>query len=287
MYNIDINFLKDRKLDSTGGTTAFVKKSATPLSERIPIFIGTGVGVAFIAAVGGALLFLNRQKAITNQTIADLESEIQRLQGQNQQVQQIQTEIDNIKREIGILVSVFNYIKPWSAILAEIAYVTPANIQINSITQSDLKTLTINGYGQSYEDVNDFLLTLKNSPFLNGENTRLTTSSLTDNPGSVIFDRSQLNPQGTGATGGNNVTSPGNAGQGGLQVDLPKVVLYTITTEITDLPSEQLLNLLNRRGAIGLVSRLSNLQRKGVLQLTSIAEETKEEQPATEGETKQ
>jgi len=245
--------------------------------------------VAFIAGVGGALVLLNGQKTSTNQTIADLDAEIQRLQGQNKQVQQIQTEIDNINREIGILASVFNYINPWSAMLAEIAYVTPSNIQVNSITQNDIKTLTINGYGESYEDVNDFLLTLKNSPFLNGENTRLTTTALAENPSTVIFDRTQLNSQGEG----NTRRSPAG-GEGGLQIELPQVVNYTITTEISDLSSEELLNLLNRRGAIGLVSRLSNLQRKGVLQLTSIAEEAqekaeqpKEGEPPKEGEAKQ
>lgn len=273
MYNIDINFLKDRKLDSTSNTNVFIKKQATPLKEKMPIFIGTGVGVAFIAAVGGALLILNGQKTSTTAAIAQIESEIQRLQGQNQEVQKIQGEIDTVNREIGILASVFNYIKPWSAMLAEIAYVTPANVQISSITQADLKTLTINGYGKSYDDVNDFLLTLKNSPFLNGENTRLTTSSLAENPGTVIFDRNQLNAQ----EGGTNAPQGGGDG----------IVLYTITTEISDVSSEQLLNLLNRRGAIGLVSRLSNLKRKGVLQLSSIAEETKPVQPATEGEAKQ
>ncbi len=283
MYNIDINFLKDRKLDSTGTTKAFVKKSATPLSERIPIFIGAGVGVAFVAAVGGALVLLNGQKTSTNKTIAELDAEIQRLQGQNQQAQQIQKEIENINREIGILASVFNYIKPWSAMLAEIAYVTPPNIQINSITQNDIKSLTINGYGESYDNVNDFLLTLKNSPFLNGENTRLTTSSITENPSTVIFDRAELNPEGEGGTQG--VTT--GAGQGAMDLTLPQVVNYTITTEISDLSSDQLLNLLNRRGAIGLVSRLSNLQRKGVLQLTSVAEEAKEEQQPKEGEAQQ
>lgn len=70
-------------------------------------------------------------------------------------------------------------------------------------------------------------------------------------------------------------------------MELPQVILYTITSEISDLSSEQLLNLLNRRGAIGLVSRLSNLQRKGVLQLEAIAEETQEQSEEQEGEAQQ
>ncbi|MBL1211177.1 MAG: fimbrial assembly protein, partial [Geminocystis sp. GBBB08] len=99
MYNIDINFLKDRKLDSSGSTTSF--KKTTPKTVELPILIGGGVGIAFIAAVGGSLFFLNNQKSSTNNTIAQLDAEIQRLQGQNSEVQKIQTEIDGITQQIG------------------------------------------------------------------------------------------------------------------------------------------------------------------------------------------
>ena len=39
MYNIDINFLKDRKLDALASPTAFKKKAAASAEERIPIYI--------------------------------------------------------------------------------------------------------------------------------------------------------------------------------------------------------------------------------------------------------
>lgn len=274
MHNIDINFLKDRKLDTISGTTAFKK---TPIGERLPTLIGAGVAVAFIAAVGGSLLFLNSQKNSTNNAITKLDSEIQRLQGQNSQIKQIETEIEGINREIGILVSVFDQIKPWSSMLAEISTVTPPNVQIQAITQADKKTLTIKGYAQSYDNVNDFLLTLKNSAFLNPEATNLTTTSIGPNPGTVATNRAQqiLGQQTTGREGGNTA----------VDITLPPVVLYTITTEINDKPAEELLNQLSRRGAIGLVSRLTNLQRKGALKLQEVAVTTQPEKPP-EGEAK-
>lgn len=273
MYNIDINFLKDRKLDATSTTTAFTKKT-TPKTIQLPIIIGAGVAVAFIAATGGALFLLNNQKTATNNTIADLDSEIQRLQGQNAQVKQIETEIATVTNEVAILVSVFKQIKPWSAMLSEIGSVTPSNLQIQGITQSGNRTLTINGYADSYDQVNDFLLTLKNSRFLNGENTTLTTTSLVANPGNVIFDRSQMIT---------NVNNPINQNtENSLEIELPEVVSYTINTEINDTSSEELLNQLNERGAIGLVSRLTYLQRKGVLDLEPVAQP--ETPPPAEGE---
>lgn len=262
MYNIDINFLKDRKLDATGSTITL--KKTTPKTIQLPIIIGTGVAVAFIAATGGALFLLNNQKTATNKTIADLDAEIQRLQGQNAQVQQIEKEIGAITNEIAILVSVFKQIRPWSAMLSEISSVTPSGVQIQAVNQSGNKNLTINGYADSYDQVNDFLLTLKNSRFLNPEKTTLATTSLTANPGSVIFDRSQIV--------GNETTTPNPGGGSSLEIELPEVVNYTINTEMNDTSSEELLNQLNARGAIGLVSRLTYLQRKGALDLEPVVQ---------------
>ena len=168
MHNIDINFLKERGLDGQTqiGKTAGFKKKETPLSERVPIFVGTGVAVAFLAAVGGALLLLNNQKSATEANIAQLDAEIQRLQGNSSELNQIQAEIDGINQQVGILVSVFDEIKPWSAMLEEVASLIPPNVQIQSLTQSGNRSLAISGFANSYDDVNDFILTLKNSPLI-------------------------------------------------------------------------------------------------------------------------
>lgn len=271
MYNIDINFLKDRKLDSAS-TTITLKKKTTSTKIQLPIIIGAGVAVAFIAATGEALFLLNNQKSLTNQTIAELDAEIQRLQGQNTQVKQIETEIETIKNDIAILVSVFKQIRPWSAMLSEISSVTPEGVQIQAINQSGNKSLTITGYANSYDQVNDFLLTLKNSRFLNPEKTILGNTVLGDNPQKVIFDRAQ----------GVNETAPPQNQENLPEVKLPPVVNYVINTEMNDTSSQELLSQLNTRGAIGLVSRLTYLQRKGVLDLEPVIQA--EAPPPKEGE---
>ncbi|MBE9223109.1 PilN domain-containing protein [Cyanobacterium stanieri LEGE 03274] len=276
MHNIDINFLKERKQDAVTqvGKTAGFKKETT-MADRIPILIGSGVAVALIAAVGGASLLLNNQKASTEASIAQLESEIQRLQGQNAQVNQIQQQIDNINGQVGILVSVFDEIKPWSAMLREISFLTPPNVQIQSITQSGSRGLTIAGFADSYDDVNDFLLTLKASSLLNGEQTQLTNTSLTENPSTVATSRAQLE-----AAEDETVEAPPT--DDSLIISLGQVISFNITTEINDVPSTELVNLLDSRGAIGLVSRIEALRQLGALDIEPIVQEQPTEEETTQ-----
>ena len=275
MYNIDINFLKDRKLDTLASPTAFKKRAAASAEDRITIYIGSGVALALIALVGGAWLFTNSQKSSQERAISELEQEINRLNGQNQQVKQIQTKINNVNREIKILISVFDQLKPWSAMLSEIASVTPDSTQIRSISHSGLdKAITINGYADSYERVNDLFLTLKNSPLLNAQRTVLDTTNLVNNPNEIIFDLAQLDED-------NDV----DVDAIGVEIELPQVVSYSIKTAITDESSQKYLTELNQEGAIGLVSRITALQRKGVLKIEPPT--TPESESIVEGENEQ
>ena len=266
MYNIDINFLKDRKLDALTTSTTFNQKTTqVSLQDRLPIFIGSGIAVFLLGIAGGSLLILNSQKASRTKEIQLVDAEIARLQGKSNEIKQIETKIDNLKQEINVLASVFEEIKPWSAMLAEIASVVPPNVQINSLNQSGKSELTISGVANSYKTVNDLFLTLRKSPLLDKEKTILQTTSLTNNPNQVIFDRSELEKAGESA----QQESKNAQGQKENQeVELPEVVTYSVTTAITDESSQKYLNQLNRRGAIGLVSRLTALQRKGVLDIT-------------------
>jgi type IV pilus assembly protein PilN len=272
MYNIDINFLKDRKLDTLTSSTAFRKKSQASFQEKLPIVIGSGVGVALIGIAGGALLLFNNQKATRTQEIAEIEAEIARLQGKNAEVQQIQTKINTIKQEISVLASVFEEIKPWSAMLAEIASVVPPNVQISSLAQSGKSDLTISGVADSYKTVNDLYLTLKKSPLLDKEKTVMGATSLTGHPNQILFDSSEI--EGEQASTNAKATEAKKE-----EITLPQVATFSMTTAITDESSQKYLNQLNRQGAIGLVSRLTALQRKGVLDITT------EDITTNEGET--
>jgi len=170
-------------------------------------------------------------------------------------------------------VSVFDEIKPWSAMLREISFLTPPNVQIQSITQSGSRGLTIAGFADSYDDVNDFMLTLKASSFLNGNETRLTSTSLTVNPSTVATSRAQLE-----AADGDEPVAANDS----LIISLGQVVSFNITTEINDVPSTELVNLLDSRGAIGFVSRIEALRQLGALDIEPIVQEQPAEEETTQ-----
>jgi type IV pilus assembly protein PilN len=279
-YSIDINFLRDRKLDSQGGTTLLRKKrKQTPMSERIPVLIGSGVGIAFVAASGGALLILKEQKAQTEQAITQLDAEIKRLQGQSAEIKTIQVEIDKINQQTGDLVSVFSTIKPWSAILNEISKLVPSGVQLDSIAQGEEKSITITGTAATYDDVNDFVLVLQKSPLFNPEKTKLTNASLGENQSELVFDTEEAEQETAKSTPqaalnyvrqgvptqNTSATEQAEALEAGPTVEFPKIITYNITTELSETPAPELIKTLNNNGAIGLVSRLRTLQKKGVI----------------------
>jgi type IV pilus assembly protein PilN len=244
-YSIDINFLRDRKLDTPGRTTLLRQQQQTPMSERIPMIIGLVVGVALVAASGGALLVLNQQKAQMEQEIAELDTEIKILQGETEEIKAIQAQIEQVQQQTTDLVSVFSTIKPWSAILNEITRLIPPSVQLESISQSGNKTITITGTAKTYDDVNDFLLTLQKSRFFNSDNIKLVSANTTESKNELAFSQ-----------------TPGEQ----PIVEFPSVVSYNITTELSEIPASELIRELNTNGAIGLVTRLRNLERKGAIQ---------------------
>ena len=255
MYNLNINFLKDRKLDTQTSDSLARKKQTTPINERIPIIAGVAVGAAMVAASGVALLVINQQKEATEKEIAVLEGEIKKLQGQSEEVQKLQAQIAQVKQDTKALVSVFKNIKPWSSLLEEISLVIPPNVQIKSINQSGNKTLTLTGMASSYDEVNDFVLTLKNSRFLNAERTKLDNSNSSNNPNSIKLPEK---PESEYPSSEEEQPKP--------TVTLSEVVNFSITTRLSDIPASELINELNRRGAIGLVNRIRTLEKKGIIQ---------------------
>ena len=105
--------------------------------------------------------------------------------------------------------------------------------------------ITVQGTSCSFDDVNDFMLTLKNSPFLVGDTVKIATSSL-----------------------GNEVlgTCPGDA-----ERDEPlRLVNYTINGNVESVPVDQLDRLLaeleSQQASVGLASRLQALLETGALE---------------------
>ena len=241
MYSLDINFLKDRKLDKASKVAVEKRTLRLPLSSNTPLIAGVAVMVLLPGLAGLYLWMLNRQSAELKSEIAALEAEIGANQAKYQSIEAMQQQIAQVNAQTEALVSVFNQIKPWSAILEDIRDRIPVGVQLNSIQQTDAQ-LTLEGFATSYGDVNNFLLALQASQFLNPTATKIQSAQSTDNPLSVELPE------------GSNVT-----------VELPQMVNYTISTELNNVPASQLLAELSRKGAVGLVTRIRNLEQKGAI----------------------
>ena len=184
MYNLDINFLRDRGLEqSTETSDSFVQKKEPSIADKIPI--GIGALIALIAATSTFvhLQGVNAKTTAIEEDIKRIESEIADLGNQNKKIEAANEEIQKVEKETTALIGVFEKIKPWAAIVQEISDRTPPGVQVDSIQQSGSGSTTginLSGTARSYTDVNDFVLFLQRSPFFDAKKITLNTASTTD-----------------------------------------------------------------------------------------------------------
>lgn len=191
--------------------------------------------------------------------IDKLTEQVAELTAQNQRLAAIKKHIEAIDENTQSLVTVFNQVKPASALLQEISNVIPQSVHIGTIEQVELEPetgksenpakkatqLKINGYAKTFDDVNKFVLTLQRSPFFKADATKIEKAELADLP--------------------IEVENKENLTENNLIITFPKGIQYTIVTQLNDLPAAQLLPDLQRNGANGLVTRITTLREKGVL----------------------
>lgn len=279
MYSLDINFLNDRaeRPSEVGLGRTGTRVSADPR----PYYFGAALAIALPALVAGVWLFLQNQNRSLEQRQAELDTQLGVLQAQLGEVNSINSQIQSIEAENQALASVFDYIKPWSAILQDVRARVPSGVQIGTIEQIPLDeaaivqaspspspspspadgqasppvaeappapppSIAISGVARSFNDVNDFVLTLQRSPFLKGDEIKLVSSQLIDNPTAIEFSSQQ---------GGQD-----------LEVRLPQVVEYRIEGSLTNLPASELLQDLERTLSVGLASRIQALRDRGVIE---------------------
>ena len=247
MYNLDVNFLKDRDLGgSSSQGTLPTKKLNIEIGEMVPLIAGAVVMVLLPVLAFSWLLALEDLTAKTQEEIENIKQEIQGLEAKRARVKDLEARLNTLKQESRALVSVFDHIKSWSAILQDISDRTPVRVQIDSIAQDGSGLLQIDGMAASYEDVTDFVLTLKESKFFQATNIELKSARLTSNPSQLDYTQSEK-----GIT---------------LVVELPQVVEYKIEAELSQTPASDLLPELEQKGAVGLVNRIKILKEKGLLQ---------------------
>lgn len=114
--------------------------------------------------------------------------------------------------------------------------------------------LDIVGTAKSFDEVNNFVLTLKQSAFFNPDETQLLSTSLMP---AVAVTRLE-----------NKTATPGdplNPTAKPARLELPRAVEYKIQTSLIRVPAADLIRELERKGAVGLVTRLKSIQQQQVV----------------------
>ncbi len=262
MYSLDINFLKDRepkvyesKPKARGGGGG----GGAPAADRRPLLYGLLGALVPIGLVGGYWLVSQGQLRQLQARKVTLDGELAQIQAQLTEISGIQGQIDAVKAENSAFAGVFNQIVPWSALLEDIRDRTPTRIQITTITQDGGSAsaidpeaarslaggVVIEGVACSFEDINDFTLVLQRSPLLEASSVAITESEQQDE---------LLDPLVDGRCPGTPPNVPSY------------LVDYTLRANITDTPAAELIDELERQGAVGLVARLRALRETGVIE---------------------
>lgn len=277
MYSLDINFLNDReeRVSEMGSGRGPREVSESPR----PLYIGMFVGLLLPALAGGLWFFLQAQRSGLQAELDTLNAELVNVQAALQEVQTIQTQVQQIEAENQALATVFDQIQPWSALLQDIRSRTPAGVQIGNITQTQPPAvaaaaptpaaapdpndpaaapaapppvpelppaiLQVQGLARSFDDVNDLVLLLKQSPFLESDSVRLTSSTLEEYPVDIRF------PEGV---------------EPAVDVEFPDVVNFQIEASLTGRPASELLQNMRGALAVGLPARIDALRDLGVIE---------------------
>jgi type IV pilus assembly protein PilN len=257
MYSLDVNFLKDRPAYQKNPEKKRGMSFSLPGGNLTPMYLGVGIGLAIPALLGVSWWLLQGKIVELEGTVAQLDQESKRLDTEIGNLNKIKAETIAIKGETQSLVTVFDQIRPWSAMLQDLRDRIPAAVQIESFKQmppvaaaegkppnNPAGGLEINGLARSFNDVNDFLLSLQQSQFLKPSETRIITAFLVDAP----------------ITSGVAPSAPGV-----IIIKPPQVVKYTIQSSMNNVPASELIRELEKKGTVGLVARIRNMQQTGVI----------------------
>jgi type IV pilus assembly protein PilN len=256
MYSLDVNFLKDRpayqkKPERKGGITLKL-----PTGNLTPVYLGVGLGIGLPVLLGVTWWLLQGKIVELEGTTAQLDQESKRLDTEIGNLNKIKAETIAVKGETQALVTVFDQIRPWSAMLQDLRDRIPTAVQIETIKQippiaavegqpapNPAGGLEITGLARSFNDVNDFLLSLQQSRFLKSTESRIITATLVDAP----------------------LTPGAEQPPSGVIIKPPQVVKYTIQSSMSDVPASELIRELEKKGTVGLVTRIRSMQQTGVI----------------------
>lgn len=270
MYSIDINFLRDRSLnDDQTQPEIKPKQTSTSLNDMLPAVGGVLVGLLALGAAGGWWWQVNNKTANINQEIQKIQAELDAAKAQNAEIGRIRADIEKIDREFQAFGSILNQVKPWSALLADIKDRMPPNIQLEAIIDNGMDeegaiSVSIEGFGATFSDVNNFLLTLKESALVDSSNTYIETVDPTDNP--ITLE---------------TALEEGEDSPVLISLKPEEVIEFNVAVALADISAIELAAELERKGAEGFTARYKVFEQQGLIDVISQTPEPTdtEEQP--------
>ena len=130
MYSLDVNFLKDRAVQKSDKFSRYTK---TSIGGQTPIYLGLAVGAILPAIVGVGWLVLQNQNAQLETKIQSIDGELNRLGVAEEEIKKIQAQTSQVQSETKALASVFNQIRPWSAMLQDCAIAFPKQCKLTRL----------------------------------------------------------------------------------------------------------------------------------------------------------
>ncbi len=279
MYNLDVNFLNDRPDLKPGGAGAAARAgaggrvragfSSSNNDSKTPLYAGIATLVGLLGLTAAAFGYFTWQKGNLAEQQAELDTKLGTLEAKRTELAAAKKKVADAEGEIKALASVFTQIKPWSAISQDIRDRLPEGVQIVGINQAAgqpgggatatgpdavyTRSLTLRGKANTFEQVNNFLVVLQKSSFLKADSTKIVTA---DREAPKTLQLASLpNPV------QNQNTSTAAAPK---PITPAPLIGFTIQTELTDISSAELRKELERKGAVGLMSRFDALKSKGV-----------------------
>lgn len=277
MFNLDINFLNDRP-DLKPGSAASSRGGAARrpsggTESPVPLYAGIATALVLLGLTGAALGYYNWQKGELATKETELDSKLGAIASKQKELDTAKKKVTDAEGEIKALATVFNQIKPWSAMSQDLRERLPPGVQIASIIQASIvggaapaagtnpvysPDVTIKGEANDFDQVNDLLVILKKSNFLKPDDTKIIdTARLDSKPLPVIsFPRAFELPVKPGQEKPKDTNNQA--------IKLPGRVTFTVQSKMSDIPTSELRRELERKGAFGLVTRIDTLKSKGV-----------------------
>ncbi len=276
MSDIEINLLKGRILEDEFPDRGIGKKSIVSggLKGQTPILIGLGVALLSLLGVNALGWFLNSQNQITQSHITLLNTQLAAFKGEKEKLKTIEQDLKKINDENRAIVNVFTQVQSVAAILQDIGDQMPQGTVLNSVEFSDqtagspkagaLATqVKLSGSAKGFNEVNDLLLTLQSSTFFNPQTLKIENAELSDIV--FTFNRPQKLAHGVSWKQNKN-TLIVKTSREETDIKVPnKDVKYTISAQLSPLAEDTIIDQLQQKGAVGLLTRLETLKKEGLI----------------------